>query len=169
MPSTKRIANLALGLGWLIIAVLLVAWPRLVRATYTQATVTAIDAPAPDGSIHVVVSCIGNSGEPTIPFDLTLRGTVTTANDFRTMVWQGCDAANRSRVIFGALSVGQNVPRPAAPTPPTAQETFFADLQRWYRINNAIQAGILTGAEAEVVAFKNQVKAEYSSAFLPAF
>lgn len=165
MRSSRRIGSLALLVGLLVVMVFV----RVPRATYSQATVTAIDAPAPDGSIHVVVSCIGNAGEPTVPFDLTLRGGVTTSNDFRTQAWQGCDAANRSRVIFGALSLGQNVPRPAAPPAPTAQETFFADLQRWYRVNAAIQAGILTGAEAEVVAFKNQVKGEYASAFLPAF
>jgi hypothetical protein len=162
MPSFKRTASLALLL-------LLTVGVRAPHATYTQATVTALDAPAPDGSIHVVVSCIGNSGEPTIPFDLTLRGGVTTANDFRAQVWQGCDAANRSRVIFGLLSVGQNVPRPAAPTPPTACETFRADLGQWYRINAAIQAGILTGAETEVVTFKNQVKGEYAASCLGTF
>lgn len=169
MLSSKRTGNAPLVWAAILIGLGLFGFVRELRATYTQATVAAIDAPAPDGSIHVVVNCVGNSGEPTIPFDLTLRGGVTTANDFRTQVWQGCDAANRSRVIFGALSVGQNVPRPAAPAPPTACETFSADLGKWYRINQAIVAGILTGAETEVVAFKNQVKGEYAASCLGTF
>lgn len=146
---------------------LLLVFQSPVRSAYSTAVVSAIYASETDGAIRIAATCVGTAGDPDAT--ITFSPTGLTALEMRARVWTFCDQSARNRTLLGAVTIGQSIARPPAPPAPTTQEQFFLDLARWYRVNAAIQAGILTGTETEVVAFKNAVKSAYQASYLPAF
>lgn len=168
-----KILRTSLLLGAIVAVVCFTMLVRedVLRATYTTATIATVDAPNADGSIHVIVTCTGNQSEKAINRDFTLMGNVVTLTDFETQVWNACDAANRTVVIQKLLTIGVSVPRPTpvVPPAPTPQQTFFNDLQRWYNIKRAIDAGIIAPGDKDAAAFFAQVQGEYSGAYILGF
>lgn len=152
-----------------LLLVLLLAAPLLwpLRAAYTTASISAIYTSETDATIRIAVTCAGTGGDPNATTTFSPVGL--TALEMRTRVWEFCDAAARSRNLLGAITVGQNVVRPPAPPVPTAEQLWRLDFARWLRVKTAIDAGILTGAEAEVVALKNTVTSGYQAGFLANF
>lgn len=154
---------------WLAVVAAVVVTGALVSATYDKATIKAVDPPNNDGAIHVVVTCTGNAGEQPISPEFYLQGNFTTIEDIQGQVWRACDAIQRTIVVSKLIVANQQIARPPSAPAPAAEQVFLTDLQRWYHIKAAIDAGILAGTEPEVTAFKSQVQSEYKASYLGAF
>lgn len=138
-------------------------------ATYNTATIRSVDPVTSGGSIHVTVTCTGNNGEPPVIVEVNLQGGIATAAEFRSQVWNACDAADRTNAASKLLAVGANVPRPATVTPPTptAFEIWRAKAIRLQRLR-ALALSDST-ALAEIDALSADVNATYAAGYAASF
>lgn len=124
-----------------------------------------------DSQTYRVILHITDDSAPAYDLGMVVHGqTVADLRDDATRQIVAINASLTTKNVLAGIAPGTAIPIALAAAPaPTAQQTFFSDLAKWERIQDAIAAGIVDAAAAEVVAFKTQVKSEYQAAFLPAF
>lgn len=103
-----------------------------------------------------------NSDDATLSFTEKVDITTFTASVFKSIVKARVDSLSNPPSILPG-SIDTTVVQTQADID---LQTFLADYRKWLQVKKAIDAGILTGLEIQVVALKNRVISEFKPAYI---
>jgi hypothetical protein len=114
---------------------------------YITATLKSKDVAFPDGRVRILITFTGDSGEQPVDRDYIVDEQTTVAN-LRRWAYDEAQKLGGRKTIIDLLTVGSGISLVAPPAPPaaTAKETWFSDLSRLARMQQAIAAGALPAA-----------------------
>lgn len=139
----------------------------MAQASYTTATTVSDAQVMGDGTLFVIVQFSGDSGEAIVPRTFAAK----SFSDLQVQVQSALAQLNQSKSDFTKVPKGTVI---AAPTPPvtnppptpTAEQQFFADLNRLFGVQKAVDLGIIAASDKAYTDLVALVKAEYQSAFV---
>lgn len=92
---------------------------------------------------------------------------VGSAKELENRIRVKVDQLTGTMAFANTLTVGNyTLPTGEATQAGLEEQQFLQDLARWRSVKNAIDLGILTGNETQVVALLNKVKSEFKPAYL---
>jgi hypothetical protein len=151
----------------LLLALLLLLLPSLASASYTTATSVSDAQVMSDGTLLVIVQFSGDSGEAIVARTFSAKSFA----DLQVQVQAALAQLNQSKSDFVKIPKGTVIAAPtkaADPvvTPPSAEQQFFADLNRFLGVQRAVDVGIVSASDPTYLALKDNLTKAFVSAWV---
>ena len=133
---------------------------------YVTATLKQKDAPLPDGRVRLVITFVGDAGEPTVDREHYLDESTTVAN-LRRWAYDEAQRLTGRKTVADVLTVGQSITLTAPPAPPapTARQIWLEKAQRLARLRGL---GSVTNSTllTEINALADDVRTSYQAGWI---